>query len=598
MKKSVFGATVLGLCIIGYTIFMGTPKKVDTQQLEAVFNQANRDSMQGRYNDALVGFQRVIQLDSSCAVAYFNCGLAAANLNDHAAAVVYYKKALSFKPHFISMVHFNCGVSFYQLDKVDEAVEQFKATAALQPHHVEAHAYAGKILHEQHKLHAAIGYMKKAAQLNTSYTDALVALGASLRDDYQFDEAIDCFKCAITCDSTKDRYYLFLGDVLNLQGKMDAALKSYKQALVLNDACLEAAHNAGMILVNQHKPEEGKKYLDRALHINPDFISTHIGLSCVYLRDGDFERGWAEYEWRLKQAEHAMVFAQPQWDGSSLKNKTILLHAEQGFGDTLHFVRYTKLIKEKYNAHIYVLPQKQLVDVLKLCPYIDLVLKGGDPMPHFDVHASIMSLPHLCKTTIETIPAEVPYLYAQPELVEHWQQRLASDTNVKIGICWHVNPSHDYMAYSHKGKKLTVFAPKRSIPLDVLAQLADLDGVSVYSLQRFNGLEEIDALDNPQKIHVFGDDFDQSNGRFMDTAAVIKNLDLVVSVDTSVAHLAGALGVPTWILLPYPAEWRWLTNRSDTPWYPTMQLFRQPIEGDWRTVMQHVKQKLLQRLER
>lgn len=560
----------------------------EASDYEQIFYTAQHDFEQGRLTAALVGFKKYLAYQPDSAVVHFNIGSVCAALGEHRQAIDAFTIALASQPHFASLAHFQRGHCLYLQGCLDQARDDFKQVVAGEPDHAHALAYLAKIELEQGNPVAAMPYAQRAAQLDGSYFDALMLVATELRDAYLFDEAVSCLRCAAVLAPDNYVSFLYLGDLYNLQKKMDDALAAYQQAYRLHESSYEAAHNIGMILLNKQEWDQAEWWLLHAAHLKSDFMWPHIGLSCLYLMHGDYARGWAEYEWRLVNALLPFVTDKPRWDGSALDGKTVLFYAEQGFGDTFHFIRYAQELKKKYSVRVIVLPQKQLVDGMRLCPYIDQVVGPEQPLPSFDCYASIMSLPYLCGQRDLQVPAEVPYLQARADLVEQWRTFLAADSRFKIGICWHVDPSHDCITYSHTGKKLQVRDSKRSIALQMLARLAQVPGVSLYSLQQFNGLGEIDDLSDPAIVYQFSGDFDQTNGRFMDTAAVIKNLDLVITVDTSVAHLAAALGKPTWILLPYAAEWRWLRERSDTPWYPTARLFRQQIPGDWESVMQQV----------
>ena len=254
---------------------------------------------------------------------------------------------------------------------------------------------------------------------------------------------------------------------------------------------------------------------------------------------------------------------------------------EWGLGDMMQFIRYARLIKS-YGATITVQTFKPLIPLFKLCPFLDDIISFDDYQPFATIRIPMLSLPMIFDTTLQTIPTDIPYLQADKQLTQQWQQTLANDKNFKIGICWHAKPIY---LEDHKHTR-------RSIPLTDFIPLSFVPGISFYNLQKIHGTDELNDLPYYFKVHDFGDALDTQNGNFMDSAALIKNLDLVISADTSIVHLAGALGVPTWVALPYTAEWRWLQNRSDTPWYPTVQLFRQTIPGDWSTVIQEIKDKL------
>jgi len=284
---------------------------------------------------------------------------------------------------------------------------------------------------------------------------------------------------------------------------------------------------------------------------------------------GDFETGWKEYEWRWKLSGNAMPpFTQPLWDGSSLAGRTIFLHAEQGLGDTLQFVRYATLLKRS-GARVILRCPKSLFSLLKDFNGADVVIDRGTPA-RFDVHAPLMSLPGICRTRLDNIPAEVPYLSADAALVATWRRELSHIDGFRVGIAWQGTPSND------KDKP-------RSTSLSRFAPLALIPGVRLINLQKGLGSEQIAAERARISLVDFGERLD-AQAAFIDTAALMMNLDLVITVDTAIAHLAGALGVPVWIPLSFSPDWRWMQVRRDSPWYPAARLFRQPAMGDYETV--------------
>jgi hypothetical protein len=296
----------------------------------------------------------------------------------------------------------------------------------------------------------------------------------------------------------------------------------------------------------------------------------HFGLAAALLLQGRFAEGWPEYEWRLKGKDQPKRdLRSPAWDGSDLNGRSILLLTEQGMGDTLQFIRYAKIVKERGGVVTLGCPEP-LIRLLSSCPYLDRVASELS-QEGFDCHAQLMSLPRLLGTTLETIPAEVPYLSADPSLIESWRQRLAAYPGLKIGINWQGNPKY-------AGDR------QRSIPLAHYEPLARVSGVTLISLQMGFGTEQIAQVADRFQVVTLGDDVDHTAGAFMDTAAVMKCLDLIITSDTSTPHLAGALGVPVWMATPFSPDWRWFLSREDSPWYPTMRLFRQPSRGDWDSV--------------
>jgi tetratricopeptide (TPR) repeat protein len=364
-----------------------------------------------------------------------------------------------------------------------------------------------------------------------------------------------------------------------------SAIACYKKILVTHPTQINTLKNLAHILRYQGIMDEATYYYNQALQYTDD-ADLHYGLAESQLALGNFSEGWHNFEWRYKRSNDARSFDHNMWNGNTdLHNKTLLVRAEYGQGDTIQFIRYLPFLKAR-GATIIVEAQQSLISLLSLCPYIDHVVpicSNGIPPVAYDLQIPLMSLSERCKTEDETdIPCIIPYLFAQEELIHYWKEQIKNDHNFKIGICWDSSPYYE-----------TFKSPlsRKSVPLELFAQLAHVSSISLYSLQKMNGVEQIQNLSHKTIIHTF-QDFDNTHGRFMDTAALITQLDLIITVDTSIAHLAGALGKPVWVLLPYVADWRWMINRTDSPWYPTMKLFRQQYPGLWQPVMDHIVQTL------
>ena len=308
-----------------------------------------------------------------------------------------------------------------------------------------------------------------------------------------------------------------------------------------------------------------------ALRLRPDYPEAHNNLGCALLLAGLFEDGWKEYEWWRKVQPYSSSvrdFPAPLWRGEAIGDRTILLHAEQGLGDTLQFCRYAPLMV--CGAGIILEVQPSLVRLLSRLPGVMQVVAWGDGLPPFDLHCPLMSLPLAFGTTLDTIPAGTPYLSADPALAANWQERLVGLDGLRIGLVWAGGQRLNFPV-------LVAVDRRRSIALKALAPLGEVSGVSFVSLQK--DAPAAQAADPPHGLMLH--DFTADLHDFEDTAALIVNLDLVISVDTSVAHLAGALGKPVWLLNRFDTDWRWLLNRDDSPWYPTLRQFRQPRPGDW-----------------
>ena len=410
------------------------------------------------------------------------------------------------------------------------------------------------------------------------------------RDKEQFEKAAQLYDQAMAISPRNLQLILDAANMYNMIDDLDHALSLYKKILDIHPLALEALYNFGYTLKKKGLISHAVDVYTKILSLRPDYAHPHFSLSLAYLSLGDFERGWKEYEWRWKAYnEEPKKFAQPTWNGENLQGKTIFLYAEQGFGDSFQFIRYAKIMKAM-GARVIFEAQKPLKKILSLCDYLDTVIEMGQPIPPFDYHLPLMSCPLICNTTTRNVPCDIPYLKADPRLVQDWHTQLASPAAFKIGICWQGNAN-----YSTQFLRKAVAA--KSLHVKEFIPLTQIPGVCVYSLQKTNGEEQLKEI-NAIQIKTFDAAFDETHGRFMDTAAVIQNLDLVITIDTSIAHLAAALGTPTWILLPNPSDWRWMLDRTDTPWYNNVRLFRQSKPGDWDSVMQKVIETLKEELKK
>jgi hypothetical protein len=402
-----------------------------------------------------------------------------------------------------------------------------------------------------------------------------------------------------------------LGIVLSDQGRFDDAVEWLLGALELRPDSADALQNVGMNLLRQGKWAEAIAYYERALEQQPEFPEVHRNLAYALLCCGDFERGWPEHEWRLKCRPHPGArINRTFWNGDDFRGRTILLHAEQGYGDTLQFIRFAPMVKRR-GGQVLMLCQTRLLRLIARCPGVDLAFEGSSYVPDCDVHAPLMSLPAIFGTTLATLPAEVPYLSAEAVLVAHWRSVLAeavagaeqvtqpaltwqtgmsapplatsagrSARPFLIGIAWQGSPAHRADAW-------------RSFPLEQLAPLAEVPGVRLVSLQIDPGLEQVAALGGRFPIVELPS---RRPRDFLDTAAIMTQLDLVISPDTAVAHLAGGLGVRVWLALCSAGDWRWHLGRDDSPWYPTMRIFRQSRFGHWDEVFRRMAETLKQEL--
>ena len=405
-----------------------------------------------------------------------------------------------------------------------------------------------------------------------------------------------------------------LGCVQHMLGKLDLAVASYRRALALDaylpqsnqnlaaitsDPALAQGAIAGYLRQLQQNPDdawghnnlanvyrelgrhrEALASFDAAIARNPELAEAHFSRAHELLLCGEYAAGWKEHEWRWKvKALDAPMpeFRQPLWDGAALPGKTLLLHAEQGLGDTIQFIRYAPLAARRCGAVILEC-QPQIAGLLRPIPGLSRVVARGEPLPAFDAHLPVMSLPRVFGTTVDSVPWNGPYIRADPRRIEHWRRALAPGARLHVGLAWAGRPQY----WDDR---------KRSIPLAAFAPLAGLAGLCLYSLQWGEAAAQIPSLPGGMRIRDFGDAIRD----FSEMAALVACLDIVISVDTSVTHLAGAMGAPAWLLAAHAPDWRWLLDRADSPWYPSVRIFRQQRHGDWPGVIGRVAAELARR---
>jgi tetratricopeptide (TPR) repeat protein len=479
-----------------------------------------------------------------------------------------YRQILQTEPQHAGALHF-IGLIAYQLGDNDQAIDYMTQALRINPDLAEAHNNLGNVLLKLGRKTEAVESYRQAVRLTPDHAEGHYNLGLALGELGQEDEAIAANERAVRLNPNYAPAHNNLGILFKEQGRLDEAVASYYRCLRLQPNNPEAQYNLAGALVFQGKVEEGAAWFQEAIRLRPDLAEAHQNLGMTLLMLGNFQQGWPEYEWRLRCKEGGYVnLPQPNWDGSPLEGKTILLHAEQGMGDTLQFVRYARLVKERGGRVLQSCPPS-LQRVLARCAGIDRLVPFGEPWPEFDVQARLLSLPYLLGTnSIEKIPATVPYLEPDAEMVRHWRGRLDEVPGFRVGIVWKGNAAHRRDRW-------------RSVPLAEFAPLAKIDKVSLISLQY--GKEQLAEM--PGLALDWGALLSED---LADLASILPSLDLVISVDTAVVHLAGALGVKVWVPLPFAPDWRWLLGRSDSPWYPSVRLFRQSRQGKWEEVFEQI----------
>lgn len=476
------------------------------------------------------------------------------------------RELLQGKPDDVELLTLS-GALARQDGDLEAALSFFSRAATMRPTQPQLHNNLGVILEDLGRHDEAIGRYRQALALQPGYCEASCNLGNALRSLGQNEAAVDQYRAALLLDPGYIDAHYNLANTLRAEGNWQEAVEQYRKLLTLKPDHLSGWINLGGTLHTMSRFPEAMQAQRRALEIHPENADAHWNLALSLLATGDYRQGWQEYQWRLKGPAFPATFAgRPMWDGSSLAGRTLLLRTEQGFGDALQFFRYAQLLaREGMNVVLECRPEL-LALFASQNPRLPCFALGEEPPP-FDTFAYLMSLPFLLGTTLSTLPAQIPYLEPDPELCALWRQRMQSAGGVKVGLVWAGSAGYNNDRY-------------RSLPLSVLEPLAGVPGLELYSLQLGSAAAELAK-------HSWGSavrDLSGSLRNFSDTAALMANLDLVVAVDTAVAHLAGAMGKPVYLMLPGSCDWRWLTGRSDSPWYPTLRLYRQETVGDWTAV--------------
>jgi len=485
-----------------------------------------------------------------------------------------FRRAIKLKP-FLPDAYLALGSLLLKRNRLNESETYTRLALKINPNLPDACINLGQILKETGRLAEAEVYLRRAISLKPDQPEAYIDLGATLMAWNRLSEAEGVFRRAVELDPDLHEVYINMGTILISMGSLEEAESVLRQAIELNPDSPEACTKLGIVLTEMHRLAEAEVYLLRAGELRPDCSDSAYLLAQLHFLRGQYYKGWQKYEARFKVHHGIYMPKIRRWKGEKLTGRRILLFHEQGFGDTLQFVRYGQLVAE-LGGETVIWVQKPLQRLLSTSPG-GFITHAGESLPpgRFDYACSLLSLPfelHACNR-LETIPRIIPYIKTSPQIAAHWRKTLAarvSGNTRKAGVVWAGNPRH---------KRDNC----RSIPFAMFSRLFDMDNVNWISLQ--TGTRSEDATAMPEKVI----DFSLDLVDFAETAGVLENLDLVITVDTAVAHLAGAMGKNTWLLLPFHPDARWQLEREDSPWYPTMRLFRQNKRNDWSEVLAGLK---------
>lgn len=582
---------------------------------QAHFNHGVALRRLDRATEATDAYRRAIALDPRHVAAHLNLGNLMMDQSALDDAIALYRTAIALHPRGAEG-HSNLGLALLRQNRLDEAAACQLQAIACDPLYAAAYASLGAARREQGQLQDAILACNRAIALQPDLAEAYVTLGAARLDLHQPEDAVACYRRALGLTPTDARIHANLGVALLRLDRIDEAADCCRMAIALNPLHAPAHTNLGVALQRQDRVPEAIAAHRMAIALDPAFpkawsnlaeslkdegrLDEALQASCTavsfptcepiqrfnhalaMLMEGDYAAGWPAYESRRLAgvlAPHERSFAVPEWRGEPLQGRTLLLHAEQGLGDTLQFVRFVQDLLVP-GVSIILESQKPLVGLLQASLGGVRVVAQGEALPPFDLHLPLMSLPHVLGTRLDTIPANIPYLATDPHKAARWQARIGNAADLAVGVVWSGNPDHK----SDARRSLAAAA--------VLPELA-MPGLRLFSLQKDARAGDAALLDA-----MAGKVTDLSPWLldFTETAAALQALDLVIAVDTSVAHLAGALGRPVWMMTPYALDWRWLRHREDSPWYPSMRLFRQATPRVWDDVIARIRGDLAERV--
>lgn len=604
--------------------------KIDPHQPQTHNNLAIALAQSDRPTEALKHYQQAIALAPDYTESYYNLAKTYKTLGNLDLALQNYQQALHLNPDY-SQARQNLGNLYLEQGEYNSAIVELKQVIAQVRDRASIHHSLAFCYHQKNERKEAISHYKKALDLNPQYISIYANLASLLHQENQVEQAIPHYKTALSHAPNSPKLHHDLAVALGAQKQLEAATDHYYRSLELEPNSPEAHNNLGVALSQQEKFEEAIAEYHRALELNPhypdaynnlavaldkigeydgaiaayqtcislkpDYAEAHTNLGIALLLAGELSNGWAEYEWRYQwqtASNHRPVY-QPRWNGDPFIGRTLLLYCEQGFGDCIQFLRYLPLVQERGGKIILECP-RLLIDLFQIFieehasdPEKKVRLVARDrPLPNYHIWAPLMSLPYIFGTTLDTIPASIPYLRAPvradsenssssyPEmdrLVPTVDRAIRKSAHFKVGLAWGGNPNHGNDR-------------QRSCQFTDLLPLLDIEGIDFYSLQKGDRAQELAGVENITNLDPIIQDF-------ADTATLINQLDLIITVDTSLVHLAGAMGKPTWLLLSFVPDWRWMLDREDSPWYPTVRLFRQPARGDWHSVITAVKTQLI-----
>lgn len=540
---------------------------INPNSIEIKKNISNVLISQGKYENAIIYLNELINDDIAQKDVLIKLTHCLNSLKRHEEALKIVLKCHRIYPRDCEVIN-SLAQTFESLGDIDKAENCYRQIVRLEPTNYVYYFNLALLLKKKGLKEDAVYYFKRSVEIKSDFQEGLLELANTLKSLKRYKEAVDIYKNLLDIHPNSPIVLNNIGTTYYEMKEYAIAFRFLNEAIKQKPDFASAYFNRGLVYKDTFQNDNAIDDYVRALGINANYPEAHWNLGLLYLIKGDFENGWKHYEWRKKLSVYEPFkrhFIQPEWQGESLINKTILLHDEQGFGDAIQFIRYAKMVKDM-GAKVFIECLEPLTRLFLYADGVDNVVTRGHELPDFDCYCSLLTLPLRFNTTLQTIPQEIPYIKPIFQV-----KKRTADEIFKVGIAWAgINPQH------------------KSCPVDVFMNIFyDINRVEVHNLQKIMTDTDKDFIESKGVINKM-----ESVKDFLDTAIIMSNLDLVITIDTSVAHLSGAMGLNVWTLLHYDADWRWLLQREDTPWYPTMRLFRQKTYGDWSGIVREVNENL------
>ena len=559
---------------------------LDARFAQAFYNRGHLFQLLGQLDQALASFDKAIQIEPNYADAHNSRGTILHVQDQPGEALASYQRAIEYQPTH-SKAHCNIADTYSALKQSEKALEHYQLALAYEPDYLKALNNQGVLLQELNRFEAALDCFDRALQIYPDSWDAHSNRGVTLLRLRRLEESVSAFERAIEIDPSQARLYDNLGNVLGELGRFEKALEVFEKAIQIDPMQAQLHVNQGIACQEMGNVNLALVSFDRALDLDPEDPEAHWNKAVALLLNGEFDKGWQEFEWRWKrktaEKEKHYLFGKRLWLGDiSIQNQTILLHSEQGLGDAIQFCRYASQVA-KLGAKVILQVPPSLVELCRSLEGVDHVTSTDtQDLPEFEHHCPLMSLPLALRLLANNTTAPSPYLQANLTKVEFWKKQFGPKTKPRIGLVWSGG-------FREKIPELWGVNARRNIPLAMLLPLSKLEA-QFFSLQKGETAEaELKELQKtlPHNLNII--DLADQLAYFSDTAAVIENLDLIISVDTSTAHLAAALGKPTWILNRFDSCWRWLQEGQESIWYPSVKIYRQHAWQDWSIALEKLK---------